>query len=129
MSSFSMIRRVVLAGLLAVGAAGPALASDGSDTSEETAPAETRPEAAAPAPTTSVVVVLPPSQQAEINAARARCDEATDRADFLSRTGGPVQKGGEVDRLRAQAFACQAEIDAALLAAATTPTHTVVLPQ
>jgi hypothetical protein len=127
MSSFSMIRRVALAGLLALGVAGPAMASDGSDTSEETSPAEASPQTTAPAPTTTVVVVQ--SQQAEIDAARARCDAASDRAGFLARTGGPVEKGGEIDRMRAQAYACNAEIDAAVLAAASTPTHTVILPQ
>jgi hypothetical protein len=127
MSSFSMIRRVALAGLLALGLAGPVMASDGSDTSEETTPrSETTPTVS-----TTTVVVVPAQQaqqQAQLEAARARCDDLRDRAAFLARTGGPVEKGGEIDRVKAQAYACQAEIDAAVLAAST-PTQPVYLPQ
>lgn len=135
MSSFSMIRRVALAGLLAVGGAGPAMAStDGSGPSseEETAPTETTPAETAPTEPAAPVIVVPvavvPSQQAQIEAARARCKESSDRAAYLARIGGPVVKSGEVDRLNAQANACQAAIDAAVLAA-TTPTAPVNLPE
>src|SRR6478609_4994281 len=103
MSSFSMIRRVALAGLLAAGAAGPAMASgDGSDSSEETTPSETTPSETTPSGTMQPVPA-PPSPQSELDAARARCHDVSERADLLANMGGPLYKSGEIDRLRAQA--------------------------
>src|SRR5262245_52040019 len=84
MSSFSMIRRLVLASLVVAGAAAPAAAY-----------AETR-----------YVTVT----QERVDMLQARADVARARADFLARVGqGWGYNSGAIDRAKAEAYSAQAE--------------------
>ena len=86
MSSFSMFRRGVLAGLMLAGTAGPAIAQT------DVEPQST----------------MPASEES----AQAKADTACTRAYFLASIGGPEYKSGRVDSAKAAAFAYQATANA-----------------
>jgi hypothetical protein len=87
MSSFSMIRRFVLAGFMVAGAAAPAAALMDPSVAAAT--------------------------QERVDTAQARADAARARADFLARVGqGSAYKSGAIDSAKAEAASAQAEADA-----------------